>query len=459
MVLRPILVAVLCCIAVGTARSQVGLAPVELGQRVENVLEREVWFMARVGELSPDEGRLLADEAKKALLRWGARIESGSLASSLRRELTPLLKSISHAGWEKFDAERERLEERRVHATILAQVAEYDDALLLTSDERDKLCAELSEAAGGIGWQTRASQAPLFAACRFAPEISAGGLGRFEPVETRFTAILTPAEVVAWRQLKGEISQHIVVTRPGGQATVGIHPKLDEHRRRLNVVLERFIDAADTACGLEGSQRQKLLLAGQIDIDRFVELYRAVELQAAEDAAKREARLAALSNRARTMFVDPDSSFQRTIRARLSDEQRAKLAIAERGRHDFRRQALVEAAVVGFERSAALTCAQCIELHGMLYEVAADCPATPHWQLDCLRAITGLPHEKLRPIFADPQWPAIVRQLIQLQEVARRLDEEAQNKAAVIHFVNVLAVGNDGQIESQAEFDERLKID
>lgn len=436
-------------------------AGAEPSEGVKNVLEREVWFMSTVGELSPDENRLLADEAKKALHRWGARIESNSLAASLRRELTPLLKSISHEGWEKFDAERVRLEERHYHATILAQVAEYDESLLLTNEQREKLCAELAETARGIGWQARESGPPLFPARRLPPEISSGGLGRFEPAKARFTAVLTPAQVSAWQQLQGPVGPHVVLTRPEARpATVGIHPPLDEHCKRLNVVLERFVDAADAACGLEGSQRQKLLLAGQIDIDRFAEEYRRIESQATDDAAKHEARLAALSNQARTMFVDHDSSFQRALRARLTTEQRAKLAIAERSRHDFRLQALAESVVVGFERSAALTSAQCIELHQMLQKAAVGGPATPHWQLDCLRAITRLPHENLQPIFADQQWPAIERQLMQLEEVAQQLDEEKQNKVGVLRFVDVLVVGDDGQVKSQIEADEiRLRID
>lgn len=432
-------------------------AEAEFGERVKSVLAREVWFMAEVSALSPREKEMLADEAQKALARWGARIESHSLAASLRRELTPLLKSISRDGWEKFDAERERLEQRRYHATIMGQVAKYDEALLLTSDEREKLSAELAETARGIAWHTRENAPPLFPACRLPSEISAGGLGRFEPAEAQLAAVLTPDQLAAYQQLKGTIGQNIVVNRPGSQVAAGVHPPFDEHRRRLSIVLERFIDAADAACGLDSSQRQKLLLAGQIDIDRFAEQYRAIESRAAEDAAKREARLAALSNRARAILAGPDSSFQRTLRARLTGEQRAKLAIAERGRHDFRRQALVEAAVVGFERSAALTCAQCIELHQAFQEAIADSPeASP---INCLRTIARLPREKLRPIFADQQWPAIERQLSELEEVARRLDEEMRNKVAVIHFVNILAVGKDGQVESQAEFDERLKID
>ena len=57
-------------------------------------------------------------------------------------------------------------------------------------------------------------------------------------------------------------------------------------------------------------------------------------------------------------------------------------------------------------------------------------------------------------------WPAIERQLMELEKVVRRLDEEKQNKVGVLRVVDVLVVGDDGQVKSQIEADEtRVKID
>ncbi|HVA51409.1 MAG TPA: hypothetical protein VNH11_34020 [Pirellulales bacterium] len=433
----------------------------EFGERVRDVLVREMWFMATVAELSPQETEALTLEAQRALDRWGARIESTSLGASLRRELTPLLKSISRQGWEKYDAERERLEERRAHATIVAQVAEYDEALLFTSEQRDKLCAELAEAARGIGWQTRVTGPPLIPARRFPPEISAGGLGRFEPAESRLAVVLTPGQLAAYKQFSHAIGQQIIVAAPGAQqAAAAVRPKFDDQHPRLKLLLERFVDAADAVCNLDDLQRQKLLIAGQIDIDQLRERYGAIESQEGDDPIRCVARLGALTDAARTMFDDPASKFPRTLRSRLTDEQKAKLAVAERERHAFRCQALVQAVVVGFERSAALTSAQCAELERTFDEAVADCPMSPQWQIPWLRTMTGLPHEKLRPILADQQWPAFERQLAQLKEVARRLEEEFEKKVGALRGVKIMAVDKDGKAVAELRADEiRLNLD
>ena len=57
-------------------------------------------------------------------------------------------------------------------------------------------------------------------------------------------------------------------------------------------------------------------------------------------------------------------------------------------------------------------------------------------------------------------WPAIERQLMELEKVVHRLDEEKQSKVGVLRGVDVLVVGDDGQVKSQIEADEtRVKID
>lgn len=49
---------------------------------------------------------------------------------------------------------------------------------------------------------------------------------------------------------------------------------------------------------------------------------------------------------------------------------------------------------------------------------------------------------------------------MELEKVVRRLDEEKQNKVGVLRVVDVLVVGDDGQVKSQIVVDEiRVKID
>ncbi|HQU47168.1 MAG TPA: hypothetical protein PK867_30465, partial [Pirellulales bacterium] len=137
------------------------------------------------------------------------------------------------------------------------------------------------------------------------------------------------------------------------------------------------------------------------------------------------------------IFDDAGSAFQKEFEHRLSDQQKGRLATAWRERRDFQRQALAEAVVVGFERSAALTSAQCEKLSSALNEALATGDedtarltpagraAASDWQLKCLHRIAQLPAETLQPLFFDSQWPAAGRQQGRLAEAARRIEAQA----------------------------------
>jgi hypothetical protein len=236
---------------------------------------------------------------------------------------------------------------------------------------------------------------------------------------------------------------------------------LEEQQRDLVIYLHRLVDTADTVCLLDDSQREKLRLAGKIDIDRFAEHYRAVESLEVENPLDREKRLSSLSHLASGIFAELSSNYQKALAARLTADQRRKLAAAEGERCLFYRQALVEAVVVGFERSASLTSAQCVELTQTLEDVVRGCNSPRPWRSDCLRTIVELPEEMLRPIVTNEQWPAIKRQMWQLGEIGRRLEDEATGKLAVLRGmkIRVLQAGP-GNAEAEVEIEElRLDVD
>src|SRR5690348_1025620 len=88
---------------------------------LDEMLAREVSFMAKAGELTPAEADALKLEARKTLRRWNSPVGNRATAEALRRELVPLLKDISWPAWDRFDRERIKLETRRQQAVVLAQ--------------------------------------------------------------------------------------------------------------------------------------------------------------------------------------------------------------------------------------------------------------------------------------------------------------------------------------------------
>ncbi|MGH9550990.1 MAG: hypothetical protein ACRD3W_16530 [Terriglobales bacterium] len=199
-------------------------------------------------------------------------------------------------------------------------------------------------------------------------------------------------------------------------------------------------------------------MAGKIDIERFQERYLAINTVEDEDRIKKESRLAALCETAHAMFSQPASNYQKAIGARLSEEQKQKLAAAESERNVFRRQALVEAVVVGFERSASMTAPQCAELTQILNAAVAACGSDLGLRSDCLRTIADLPEERIRPIFSEAEWSAVKRQLRKLEDVARQLAAEAAGKVAVFRDIRGEVQRGDGTVELEFQANE-LRLD
>jgi hypothetical protein len=435
-----------------------GALPPENVEPLGEVLAREVGFMAKVGQLTPEETEELSLEARKTLRRWGARIDNAALAPSLRRELTPLLKDISRPAWQKYDAERERLETRRRHAAVLVQVAELDEAIVLTNEQRTMLCARLPKvAAANDLWDRRPSATPT---PRLPVAISAGILPGCDIPDQLLATVLWPTQFAAYKQLKGHRAQQVTLVEQGGNPMViGRQPALNEQLRQLRIYLDRLVDTADTECRLSDTQRNKLTLAGKIDIELFHERYLTVDAIADQDPIQKLARFAALGEVARATFSDPVSNYQRTLSARLTKDQQEKLCAAERERHAFRWQVLTEAVVVGFERSAAMTAAQCAELTQFLTLAVPAGRSATDWRIGCLKAIVDLPQDRLRSFFDDAQWSAAKRQLLELQAVARQLEAEAAGKVAVLRGIKIAVHRDGGENELEFEADEmRLEV-
>ncbi|HUY92165.1 MAG TPA: hypothetical protein VMV10_25710 [Pirellulales bacterium] len=465
---------------------------------LRDVLSREGQFMAKVGELSSAEVESFLREGEKALMLHGGHLADGEMKftgtrgliafngrfmafeeppnRNARRILAAVLKRISPAARERFDAESQRLEAYRRRAAGIINIAELDDALLLSNEQREKL-QEILAAGRGVPFAPMNDFSPLVR-IRLPQKnlIAAGSLGSFAVPESELSTVLRPWQLASYKKLGQPALQEMVVIeqlvrgpaadaparRPGVRRTVAVGAKVraqrevvDEHGvrhrlsrtdllQRLETHLSRLVEDVALSCGLTESERGKLLLAGKLDILALRERTPREELPGGEMVFQEVARVPAIGPRLPpAIFDDAGSAFQKALEHGLSAEQKEKLATARRERREFRRQALAEVVVVGFERSAALTSAQCEKLSSALDEalaagnedtaqqMPADQRAVSDWQIECLRLIARLPDETLQPLFIDFQRPAAMRQRERLAEAIRRMEARATANAKI----------------------------
>jgi hypothetical protein len=452
-------------VAASRQRAAVAEDPVDL---LGEVARRQVQFMAKVGELSPNECQALTEEAQRTLGRWGGRVDNAAVGPSLGRELTPILKDISRTAWEKFDAERQRLDVRRRNAALLAQVVELDEALLLTGEQRTALCERLVRPDSDAWWRPENVNPLLMPAGHRVPAaVSRGNLGCFVIPEAELTRILCPAQFAAFKEFQSPLREPVTVVeladaaatwRPVRRVVVRRVPRL-YFQLRLKTYLGRFVENADAVCRLSENQRQRLLLAGTLDIERFCDEQRRSDFAEGHDAGVPMPELSASIETNCDIFNHVDSRYQKTLRGRLNKEQKQELATAEDERFRFRRLAFVEAVVVGLERFAALTSDQCDALAAMFLQVIseADEGATGNWRCRALRGIGQIPEENTKPVFFDFQWTAAQKQFMQLIESAEEVEAQAAGQAAVLHGVRGIVRGKDGKSEVEFQADE-LKL-
>lgn len=471
---------------------------------LRDVLSREGRFMATVGELSPEETDVFLREGEKSLVAHGGRLVDGVMlftgrrgvsdfngrvltfeeppSRNARRILAVVLKRISPGARAKFDEESQRLEARRWRAAAIAQVAELDEAVLLSSAQRRKLREMLSTEHAVPRYPTKASALFYLTLPSLRNLITAGSLGSFGVSIAELPDFLRHWQLACDEEARRPMPVDIAIVeqavRPEAVARgangddkaaaadtevrvrwqmadeYGIVSRTSlEQRLRLGVHLSRLVEDVAQHCDLTQDQREKLLLAGKLDIQELNRRLGTEDFPGRENRFREVARVRITRPRVPPSDFDlAGSVFQKTLEHRLSAEQKRKLAGAWRERRELRSQALVEAVVVGFERTTSLSSAQCEKLSSALNAALAapESEAVPpplarqrvksDWQLACLRRIAQLPDEAWRSCFFDVQWSAAKRQQGRIAEAARRMEAAASGK------VNV-ADGEGGVIE------------
>lgn len=389
------------------------------------LMSAEIRLMARVCELSPEQCQTLEVQARKAVRLGKGTVEEAAIVERARPELVFLLKNITPQAFERFSAERVRLERRERRAAVMLQVSSLDSALCLTSEQRQKLCESLPEPASweaGMRWPPLA----LMPGISQLPDVVSSGDLHCPPLsrQLKIRDTVTFQQAAAFSQLAFQNpgwSQ--IMSGDVRQRLIGKPPPLNDQRRRLNALLDCSIEFANAACRLSELQGGKLRAVGKLDIERYAERHHAADANKVREIANWY-QLLMLSANAFSIFQRADSNYQRLLRSRLDDDQQRSLAAAESERQDFHKQALVEAVVVGFQRFAALTYAECDALAKRLRQSLAASRAPLHQRSAWITAITEIPEKEIESLFDGEQWPLARSQIGRLRDAAEFLKRQ-----------------------------------
>ncbi|HEV3025453.1 MAG TPA: hypothetical protein VGX76_23440, partial [Pirellulales bacterium] len=402
----------------------------------DRVAER---IAARVVQNGQPNQRRLVKVVNGRAVAVPAVLEQELVASpheALRWEFSRILEASWPDAWKKFDAERRRLAARRKEASIAAQVAALDEALWLSSRQRKDLCELLAAPMADAWWQPNPAGQVFTSVQQLQAALAGNSLGTFSIPEASLAELMRPGQLETFNQLQQpKREEWVMVDQPAPKAAVKAPPgmappqrvarrvvrrgpPLEDQQKRLTEYVAHLVDDIDASCGLSQPQREKLRLAGTLDIAEWKERLPPPEkLPEGQEVVIQNVPAPGPSAPLPTaIFTAPSSYFQKTLVGRLLDEQTQKRSAAERERVRFQQQSMVAALVAGYERAAALTSAQCEKLSSILNE-GLGASESKDWRMDCLRRLVQVPVESLDRICLDSQRSAAGQHRSQLLNV------------------------------------------
>lgn len=458
-------------------------------QPLEDRLACEVRFLSQAGGLNDEQHKSLLEKAEAAGMRLHGLFRAPGAVRRLvrktaivdgrkhlvleevdetpdevlRHTLLPLLCEVSPAACPKVGTARERLEAFRKQASALALVSVLDECLSLTGDQRDRLGKSLLKPESDAWWRPKNPAAVLDTSDkRMLDGFSGGGLGGFIVPDVDMRRVLLPAQWEVFSVLRQPCMEEVLVERRianGAAPAAAIAQKrvlrrgpfLDNDPDWLTQCLAARVASIEAACQLTSQQRQKLLLAGRLDLEP------ALKNSPVQDPGQVERdvifqRIVASGGPMPLVIAGFDqeaSYFKKALCGRLTAEQKQRLTSAERERRAFRGRARVAALVVGIERAASLSAEECAALSAVLNDTAgsADSADSP---VELLRAISRLPEVALRPVLAGDHDASVALRVIKRQiewcgKIAENLAAQAEKKSVVLRRVRATLEDKDGK--------------
>lgn len=196
-------------------------------------------------------------------------------------------------------------------------------------------------------------------------------------------------------------------------------PNADVGKARIRAFLNLKVDELSRICQLTSAQKQKLMLAGQGDIKRFldqVEVVRKKFLKVQRDQEQFNQiwqDISPLQQKQTAGLFGTTSFLAKTINTTLTDAQSKQVADVENERNRYRFQSAIDLTLVSLESSIGLNAEQHEELAALLLEGE---PPLKFGQQDAyyvMYVLAKLPAQKLRKILTADQLKGIQPRLAQ----------------------------------------------
>ncbi|HVW36509.1 MAG TPA: hypothetical protein VHB99_04360 [Pirellulales bacterium] len=382
-------------------------------------------------------------------------------------------------------AERQRMEEKSRQAHVLALAAAVDEAMLLRDDQLERFYEYLADNWRPVWGQVAAGQlsAPRATPLQSAKARGLGGV--FDLFDADLEPLLRPAQMAAWREMRtlrvdqtgqkialpnglllkdGRVivqnagalqvfrnanGEGILIQQGGAKVRVMLpiqpapaasgrplaeaeraspnHPPIVEPPKELAMLLELLVADAALAAELSEAERETLVLAGKLDINRY-RAERETELRerfehADEAPGNEKPRVQTETAAAWNPFADAKSRFRKALASRLSEEQLKRLTEVERKRRQRCREAAVQSLVREFDERARLTSEQWDALADVLRRrlppLSGD-DAEADASRDALVCISQLGKGEVWRVVDPDQWPLAVEKLNELKKAAIR---------------------------------------
>lgn len=187
-------------------------------------------------------------------------------------------------------------------------------------------------------------------------------------------------------------------------------------RAEFQSKLKLALESIDKACDLSEAQREKLRLAGELQIERFFDQYEQVHRNYMEqkpgpnefNAIYQE--IQPIQQKAQSGLFDGDSLLRKVTRQVLDDEQRAEHERQEKERRAFRYRGMVESFVMQIDESAPMTDQQRRDLIALVLKETR--PPNVFGQQDqyyMMSQLHSLPQEKLQAVVRGAQGALLIK--------------------------------------------------
>ena len=224
------------------------------------------------------------------------------------------------------------------------------------------------------------------------------------------------------------------------QNVFGSQNSVESARRKSENVLKLHIDFVELSGKLPESQRTKLQLAGQGDIERFFNDFALMKAKCPTGNLTQEQwneawqKLQPFSSRYSAGLHGRGSLFRRTIPSALGPEQEKKYEqlVEERNRRHY--AAMVGATLTLIDHQIPLTAEQRKKLTELI--MAKTEPPTHYGQsyyqlYVVLERMTHIPEEELKPIFLDNEWKVmqgILQQGRAMEHTIKQMEKEGDEE-------------------------------